>query len=388
LDAFRGLLVVLMALNHVPTNLDDFTNHPLGFVSSAEGFVFLSGLIGGYVYVRKIWRDGFAHARSCCWLRAGTIYGYHVAAFLMVFAWIGVFTLANDGTLPGVTPPLMANHPAMAVWSGLALLYQPSLFDVLPIYFLMLLLLPGVLWALERGYRGTVLAISLSVWALTNSLFAQTPYTNLWVQFGVFNPLAWQVLFVVGAIFGQAWAQGLKPPAASRWFVLGAIGFALALFGIRHALISVDSLGASLGLSGSSLLSVHQSLDWLTNKNNLAPLRLLNAAVLFYLAYLAVSRWPRAFHWQPLAFLGRHALPVFAAHILVAYFINSLPEVFAQSVAERWLSTVLMVLSLFAVASLHAYVLGTRRQTGVALRPFPRKLPSTSESAVFKMFSR
>jgi len=40
LDALRGLFLVWMTLTHLPTRFSDFVNQPIGFVSSAEGFVF------------------------------------------------------------------------------------------------------------------------------------------------------------------------------------------------------------------------------------------------------------------------------------------------------------------------------------------------------------
>ena len=44
-DSLRGLLLVTMAINHIPSDLHPLTDGALGFVSSAEGFVFLSGLV-------------------------------------------------------------------------------------------------------------------------------------------------------------------------------------------------------------------------------------------------------------------------------------------------------------------------------------------------------
>ena len=41
LDALRGLFLVWMTLTHLPTKFSDLVNQPFGFVSSAEGFVFL-----------------------------------------------------------------------------------------------------------------------------------------------------------------------------------------------------------------------------------------------------------------------------------------------------------------------------------------------------------
>ncbi|MCU1296441.1 MAG: acyltransferase family protein [Acidobacteriaceae bacterium] len=42
LDALRGLMLTLMTLAHLPTQAQVITNQQLGFVSEAEGFVFLS----------------------------------------------------------------------------------------------------------------------------------------------------------------------------------------------------------------------------------------------------------------------------------------------------------------------------------------------------------
>ena len=52
LDALRGLFLVWMTLTHLPTRFSDFVNQPIGFVSAAEGFVFISALLVGRIYMR------------------------------------------------------------------------------------------------------------------------------------------------------------------------------------------------------------------------------------------------------------------------------------------------------------------------------------------------
>ena len=54
LDALRGVFLVWMTLTHLPTRFSDFVNSPIGFVSSAEGFVFISALLIGRLYIREI----------------------------------------------------------------------------------------------------------------------------------------------------------------------------------------------------------------------------------------------------------------------------------------------------------------------------------------------
>ena len=53
IEAPRGVFLVWMTLTHLPTHLSDLVNEPFGFVSSAEGFVFLSALLVARLYIRQ-----------------------------------------------------------------------------------------------------------------------------------------------------------------------------------------------------------------------------------------------------------------------------------------------------------------------------------------------
>ena len=50
LDALRGLMLVLITVTHVPTHYSGVLTQPFGFVSAAEGFVFLSAFLVDAVY--------------------------------------------------------------------------------------------------------------------------------------------------------------------------------------------------------------------------------------------------------------------------------------------------------------------------------------------------
>ncbi len=52
LDALRGLVLAWMTINHLSGPLHAYSFETLGFVSSAEGFVFISGIVAGMVYGR------------------------------------------------------------------------------------------------------------------------------------------------------------------------------------------------------------------------------------------------------------------------------------------------------------------------------------------------
>ena len=335
LDSLRGLMLIGMAVNHIASRLQIITDHPFGYTSTAEGFVFLSGLVAGLVYTRRGQRNGPVAAARACQLRGATIYKYHLALFTGVLVWAAVF-FACAGHPAGGTPPAMLQHPWLSLISGFLLLNQPPLLDILPMYAGFMFLLPAVLSALDAGHRRNVLVISLTGWLLTNLVLPDVPVELGVLRTGAFNWGAWQFLFFAGVVCGHARATGtaLLPRRRRMWLVVPALVLCAWCFMIRHWYWPA--------------LFAHFA-DWV-NKNNLAPVRLLNTFALFLLIHLAFVRWPRAFTWRPLALLGRHSLPVFATHIAVAYVLFAFPQVVAATPARTWIGTAIMLASLFGVA--------------------------------------
>lgn len=338
-DSLRGILLVMMAVNHIPSDLQIATNHIFGFVSAAEGFVFLSGLMAGLVYARRYYKHGASEVHDSAVQRSAGIYVFQVAIYALVMLGLRLLT-AWTGTPPAIAPRLMIDHPWSALLSGVVLLQQPSLFDILPMYCAFLLTVPVVIVACSRGQREPVLIASFLLWTLVNLFSPQTPLIHGILNTGSFNLLAWQLLFVVGVVFGHAWASGQRlwpKPRAGLTTVVFAI--AALLYAIRHTLVH-------LPLSG-------EWLDHITNKNNLAPLRLINAALLFYLVYGIAVYFPRVLAWRPFAFLGQHSMFVFAVHILAAYALQAFPDVFGTNETGRWLGTLAMIVTLFSAAGIH-----------------------------------
>ncbi|HET7101621.1 MAG TPA: OpgC domain-containing protein, partial [Terriglobia bacterium] len=85
LDALRGLFLVWMTLTHLPTRFSDFVNQPIGFLSSAEGFVFMSALLVGRIYIREMLQDK-AKTHLKLFKRSLKIYGYHLLLLVLAFS--------------------------------------------------------------------------------------------------------------------------------------------------------------------------------------------------------------------------------------------------------------------------------------------------------------
>lgn len=360
-DALRGILLVFMVVNHIPSDLQIATNHIFGFVSGAEGFVFLSGLMSGLVYARRYYKSGAAALKAAAASRAREVYRFHAFTFLVVLLGVQLCSVWL-GAPPVITPPIMLDHPIRALLGGLTLVQQPSLFDILPMYCVLLLTVPAIIVACSRRHHSAVLVTSFLLWLMANLFSPQTPHINGVVNTGSFNLLSWQLLFVVGTVFGHAWATGQRLwPKPHAGLIAVALAVAAVLYATRHALIVAP-------LSGSAL-------DWLTNKNNVAPLRLLNTALLFYLVYVVVARFPNLVSWRPLAFLGQHSMFAFAAHILVAYGIQSFPEKLAATASGRAVATAIMIGSLFAAAAIHTALQTRAKRRAEELRSGQGWLP-------------
>jgi hypothetical protein len=162
IDALRGVFLVWMTLTHLPTHLSDLVSEPFGFVSSAEGFVFLSALLVARLYIRQAAEAGTA-LRTKLWKRAVRIYGYHLTLVTLAFTMAATFAVtAHRLALINLLNFYLA-HPFPAIVGSLLLIYCPPLLDILPMYVIFLLITPFLLaFAANRSWKGILLA-SMSV---------------------------------------------------------------------------------------------------------------------------------------------------------------------------------------------------------------------------------
>jgi hypothetical protein len=328
-DSLRGLLLVTMALNHIPSDLHPLTDGALGFVSSAEGFVFLSGLVLGLVYARKRREVGPDVVRTAAWRRVRQLYGAHLFTYGTVLA-LALGLLRLTGQTPGVLPELFFTHPGEALVSGALLLYRPGLLDILPMYCVFAALLPGLLGADAAGRRAWWLAGSVGLWAVAQVFAPAGPWLAGPVNSGAFSLTAWQLLFVVGVFIG---ADRAPPPRTALVFVAAAAALWLTL--VHHGLAPAPWSDGQL--------------DLLTSKVKLGPLRVIHFALIAVTVAALARRWPRAFAWPWLAPLGRHSLVVFSGHVVVAAMILCLPAL-AESAVGRGFGTVTMLGALTLLA--------------------------------------
>jgi len=315
LDAVRGLMLVWMVMTHLPTNLPTYVNQPFGFISATEGFIFLSALFTGRIYLRLAERSGYGAMRRKLWLRTLRLYGYH--GLLLAFAFLVAVPIAAHGNRPGLHNLLdfyfTAGAPRAIVDAAL-LIYRPALLDILPMYIMFLLITPIVLSITRtRGWK-YVVGGSFLVWLLAQFGLREAIYEfashhlglNIPLkELGAFDVWAWQFMWILGLWFGECWAKGDLPVEswARRFTIPAALIFA-SFFAFRYiaALITLD-FGMFAPLFDKWHFGVFRLVDF------------ASAAAL--LIRFQTSLKPLAF--RPLVLLGQASLQVFCIHLLFCF---------------------------------------------------------------------
>jgi hypothetical protein len=361
-DALRGLMLVLMTLTHMPTRFSDPLGQPLGFVSAAEGFVFLSAFLVAYVGTGRAQMQGVSAMSRWLRHRLGAVYACHVC--LLAFLFLVAVPIGAAREQPAITD--LASHflhsPSWAVIQSLTLLYNPPLLDILPLYIVFLAATPSVLNVAQRRGWPLLLAGSASLWMLSQVGAGQMLFDVLayatgvdlpYGQTGSFSFLGWQMMWMLGLWMGHAFAT--KPSESHRppeWVGIIAVAYAAVCFIWRHTIGQVpEPHGGDLNL--------------LFDKWTLGPMRLFDFLSLA-VAFLAFA--PRNAHWllpSWLEWLGRAALPAFCAHLVVCLMALALVGA-ANAARPVWIDIGLLAAafaSMFVAAGLAAWA---RSRPGVA----------------------
>ena len=207
LDLFRGLALWLIFLDHIPSNAVSWiTIRNYGFSDATEIFVFISGYTAAFVYGRAMREHGFIVGSARLLKRTWQIYVAHVFLFAIYLAEISYVAHTFDNPLYSEEMGVLdfLKNPDVTIIQALLLKFKPVNMDVLPLYIALLACFSPMLWLLLRAPSMALLA-SATLYALMWQFDWNIPaYPHgVWV----FNPFAWQLLFVFGAWCALGGAQ-------------------------------------------------------------------------------------------------------------------------------------------------------------------------------------
>jgi hypothetical protein len=312
-DFLRGLALAVIFINHVPGNFyEKWTPKNFGFSDAAEVFVMLAGFASAYAYFARFERGDVREAVSKAWRRAGVLYVSHVVTTV---AAVALFCAASlyfmhpgylDDTIVFMDIKPLMDDPVRGFIGLITLGHQLGYFNILPMYMALLLMLPAIM-VLARLNLSLLLAVSITLWFAT-AMFAfdvpNYPMPGGWF----FNPLAWQLLFVIGFILGQRQREEKAMPFSRLLYGLCVVYLLLAYWWVPF-----DWL---IHFSGIDL----PGTIWGFEKGFVAWPRLLHVLALGYVVMM--SPLGRLMHRIPkthfLTAMGRHSLPVFCAGSLLS----------------------------------------------------------------------
>jgi hypothetical protein len=307
IDACRGIALWFIFLDHVPNNVGSWlTLRNYGFSDAAEVFMFVSGVTCALAYGKALRFEGWTGVVRRTLRRSWDIY---VAFLLLTLGCVILAHLAGGRLADESNTRILLDHPGEKLAQAAVLLYRPVNTDVLPIFVLLHLSFAPLLWLLLRVPNMT-LGASLTLYALVHVFGWTVPGPN---GHWAFNPLAWQLLVVLGA-WWMVEDRSVRPWVTSRTARALAVPYLL----LSLVIVLSPHIKPLDALIPQALSQLIYPLD----KSNLDPLRLLH-----FLAMAVLAAWlvPRDWRWLKTPVMrgaiccGQNSLPIYCVGVLLAF---------------------------------------------------------------------
>lgn len=318
-DLLRGYFLVAIILNHLsfyPNGLDWWNGRGVLYVSAAEGFFLISGIVLGIVRGSKLADKPFRIAAKLLLQRSVQLY-ITAIVLMFLFTFLGWQFLDNPGLKPGIRSP--DENLMQIIWGALTFEYIYGWADYLRLYAVFIFFSPIAVWLLRRKLWYVVLAISIFVWTQFHNSTLDTAELS--------QVYSWQLIFFGGLIIGYHWKT------ITDWW------WRLSLRVRKTTIITIVSLAAVtmianfilvfgqtlLGLPFDSLSTINNALLPYFMKESLPVPRLLLFMVWFAASFWLFARFEmqikRWLGWLLMPF-GNNSLYVYTIHALVVFFVH------------------------------------------------------------------
>ncbi|MGB8814354.1 MAG: OpgC domain-containing protein [Paracoccaceae bacterium] len=345
LDFFRGIAMFIILAAHIPSDwLALWIPARFGFSDATEMFVFCSGMASaiafGAVFRERGWLMGTARVAFRLW----QLYWAHIGLFVAVAAasavlfasgWFEIDHVGQMNLYPFFDDPLV-HLPAL-----LTLTYVPNYFDILPMYIVVLAMLPLVI-ALARLHLWVAVAFVIGLWVMASVFGVNLPAEPLSDRPWFFNPFGWQLVFFTGFGFASGW---LKVPPVDRRLIQLAI--VVVVVSVPFAYFRVIN-------------AVPEIQEWrkanvvLIDKTNFGLFRYVHFLALAYLALCLVGpkgarllaspanpTWARLWHQTRTVIMtvGQQSLAVFVFSMFIAVLLGAVLDAVGRSaVSMIWVN--------------------------------------------------
>ncbi|MFB9263280.1 OpgC domain-containing protein [Bradyrhizobium erythrophlei] len=346
IDLFRGLSLWWIFVDHIPeSHLNQFTPKNFGFSDAAEILVFLSGLASGIVYGDIARQSGVALACLRIFRRAVEIYIAQIVTLVLLLAEVSYFAARQASMLDHANLAILLEKPADTLSQAILLRYSPVNLDPLllmvVLHFALLIILPVVMRAWPLALIGSA---ALYVFAhMFDWYLPAYPTGQIY-----FNPLNWQLLFVIGIWWGAnrgSWQRALHD---SKGLTVLAVIYLMFSF-----LITLGWQFHSMEAYVPAWLS---RLIYPVDKSNLDILRLAHFAALALLCWRVLpsnSAILRVQALRPVVQCGEYSLVIYCAGVLLSFAAHALLTFGWNGLASQ---TLVSLAGLAAMSTIAAFV--------------------------------
>lgn len=335
LDLLRGFCLMVMLIDHLGGNswMYAITGHGEFYISAAEGFIFISGLVLGLISARQTLAATIERILKRTW----TLYLVTIS-ITVGFAATGFLTNLN---IWYDVDPKWGENPLAFLVSALTLHTAFHGSDILVLYILLMLISPLAFFAFHQGKGWLVLLVSWLVWL--GNLFYPQAFT---LSFHTVFPLAaWQPIFFSALVIGyyRSWL--------ARHFSARKLYYALVLL---LALLLLANYHLNLWPELQAPLSDKAAL----------PLPRMVAIGVYLQTFMLLTTWgwgiiSARLGWLLLP-LGKSGLWVFSMHLIVMVLFRSIPGYFDMGITGGTIGQVLAILALWGTAIARNYVTSIR----------------------------
>lgn len=316
LDLLRGFFIFVIVVDHLqfwPSFLRYLTGEGRLWVSAAEGFFLISGLLIGYIRAYKGRSTPLSTLTKKLTSRAFMLYAWGIG--ISLFVTIFTLIVGKHELLPKLPSPEVTSSFGTLLWGVVSGQNFNDWIYFLRLYAIMLLVTPLFLWLLRK--KQVLLILALMVGSYLLSLF-------WWRE----AALQWQLLFFGAALVGYKLEAIIdyfrSHRQAKKLFVVSSLSTTIvtmvASFFFLFGWDIVETPNNPI-MTRETYVSIREDIDPLfTNNPVMQPLRMVLAFVWFsgllVITHLLKKYILRAFGWFLIPF-GERSLSVYCLQALL-----------------------------------------------------------------------
>ena len=324
-DILRGYFLVGILIDHLaffPNGLDWWSARGGLFVSMAEGFFLISGILLGIIRGAKAVDMPFQKVTKLLLGRGFRLYIISVILTFIFTALAWLFFMDTPGLKFDVAP---AGTPIwQLVWETLTLQYFYGWAGYLRLYAVFIVLSPLFVWLLRKGRWYIGLLACVGIW-----LLFPDPLTTEGLDQERAQLLSWQLIFFMGMTIGFYWADltefwnKLSKKVQQGIFITMCATTAITL--LTNVAIMMTTMGYDFSFIGIVPQMQHDLYVTFFDKEQLPLARILLFMLWFWTAFSLVRKFEKPIiRWMGwlLVTFGTNSLYVYTVNAFMIFFVH------------------------------------------------------------------